>query len=395
MAASPTSHGRGQSGAAFRWSFLGIALIAAILAIAAIALVTGRGGASGSEAAGADGNGGNGAAFQARRQRPPAVALARVEFAPVERTLSAIGAGRALQSVELNAEVAGIVAGILVEPGQRVKKGEPLLKLDSRAQEIALAKARAEYAIAKTNAERFSGLVADEAASALELEAAQNAYAAARAALRQAEYELDRRTVRAPFDGVVGLVDLDVGDFLTVGARIATVDNVSALLVDFAIPEAASTFVRPGLEFTASAPAAGGRAFAGTIRAIDSRIDPVTRTRRVEGVLVNEDQALVPGATFAISISAPGERAVKAPGLAVQWDRAGAYVWKLSANGVAQRTPVTILQRTADSVLLDAPLTGADYIVAEGADIVRAGMPLPRPDEAARAGDANAAAGYR
>ncbi|GAB4520428.1 MAG: efflux RND transporter periplasmic adaptor subunit [Amphiplicatus sp.] len=371
---------------------MGLALGAAVLAIAAIALTSGRSGAPGPAAAGADGNG---AAPQMRRQRPPAVALARVTFAPVERTLKAIGSGRAIQSVVLNAEVAGIVAEILVEPGQRVVRGAPLLKLDSREQEIALAKARAEYAIAKTNAERFSGLIEDEAASALELEAAQNAYAAARAALRQAEYERDRRTVRAPFDGVVGLIDLDVGDFLSVGARITTIDDLSALLVDFSIPEAASPFVRPGLEITAIAPSAGGRSFVGTVRAIDSRIDPVTRTRRVEAVLVNEDQALAPGATFAISISAPEQDAVKAPGLAIQWDRAGAYVWKLSDNGVAQRVPVTILQRTGDSVLLDAPLTAADYIVAEGADIVRAGMPLPRPDEAARAGAANAAAGYR
>ncbi len=310
----------------------------------------------------------------------PAVTLARVEFAPIEQTLVAIGTGRALQSLTLNAEVSGIITRIHITPGAQVAQGEPLVELEKDQQEINVAKARADYAIARTNSQRFQGLVDDNAASALENESAQNTLTAAQAELRRAEYELSQRTIRAPFAGVVGLTDLDVGDFLNVGASVTTIDDVSSLLVDFVIPETASAYVREGLDVSASAASAGGRSFTGTIRAVDSRIDPATRTRRVEAVLANDDLSLVPGSTFSINLAVPGRRAVVAPGLAIQWDRAGSYVWRRSVNGVAERIPVTILQRTAQSVLIDAPLAETDYIVAEGADLVRPGAPLPDPD---------------
>ena len=313
-------------------------------------------------------------------QQAPAVTLARVEFAPIEQTLVAIGTGRALQSLTLNAEVSGIITKIHIAPGVQVERGEPLVELEKDQQEINLAKARADYAIARTNSQRFQGLVDDNAASALENESAQNTLTAAQAELRRAEYELSQRTIRAPFAGIVGLNDLDVGDFLSVGATITTIDDVTSLLVDFVIPENASAYVREGLSVSATAASAGGRSFTGTIRAVDSRIDPASRTRRVEAVLANDDLSLVPGSTFSINLAVPGRRAVVAPGLAIQWDRAGSYVWKRSLNGVAERVPVTILQRTAQFVLVDAPLAETDHIVAEGADLVRPGAPLPDPE---------------
>lgn len=308
-----------------------------------------------------------------------AVTMERVQIEPLEQNLTAIGTGRAVQSVMLNAEVSGIIRRVVNTPGALVEEGFVLVELESEQQRIAVAKARADYAIARTNAQRFQGLVADNAASALEYESAQNTLTAAQAELRRAEFELSQRTVRAPFAGVVGITNLNIGDFLTVGAPIATIDDVTSLLVDFVIPETASTYVREGLEVTATAAASGGRVFEGAIRAVDSRIDPASRTRRVEAMLSNEDMSLVPGATFTINLAVPGRQAFSVPGLAVLWDRAGSYVWKRSPNGVAQRVPVTILQRTSQAILVEGPLLETDYVVAEGADLVRPGAPLPDP----------------
>ncbi|MGE4174210.1 MAG: efflux RND transporter periplasmic adaptor subunit, partial [Methylocystis sp.] len=247
---------------------------------------------------------------------------------------------------------------------------------EKEQQENALARARADHAIAKTNAARFEGLVADEAASALEFESAKNTLSAATAALKQAEYELARRTIRAPFAGVVGLTRLDIGDYLTIGATITTIDDVSSLLVDFVIPERASAFVKEGLEVTATAQASTGLVVKGKVRAVDSRVDSASRTRRIEAILDNENGALIPGSTFAITLVVPGRKALSAPDLAVQWDRAGAYVWKANDKGTAERVPVTILQRNADAVLIDAPLATSDLIVSEGASMVRPGALL-------------------
>jgi RND family efflux transporter MFP subunit len=269
-----------------------------------------------------------------------------------------------------------MVEKIAIRPGEVAAEGAILVQLEKREQEIAVARARADFNIARTNAARFAGLVDDEAASALEYESAQNELSATTAALKQAEYNLERRAIRAPFAGVVGLTSLDIGDYVTAGAKVTTIDDISALVVDFRIPENASAFVSEGLEVNAVAQASGGRSVTGRIRAVDSRVDPATRTRHVEALLPNEDGALIPGSTFSISLDLSGRTAVKAPGLAVQWDRAGAYVWKVGADNTAERVPVVILKREAEYVLLDAALTPADRIVAEGAEMVRPGAPL-------------------
>lgn len=324
--------------------------------------------------AGAGPRGGSGSGGQ----RPPPVTLVPVSLAPAAETLTAIGTGRAIQSLTLASEVSGVIVSVLIDPGASVDAGAPLILLERREQEIALVRARADYGIARTNAARFEGLRQNEAASALEYEAARNQMIAATAALRQAEFDLERRTIRAPFPGVVGLTTLAVGDFLSAGAAVATIDDISSLLVDFTIPESASPYVRPGMKVAATAQANAGLAVTGEIRALDSRIDAASRTRRIEAVLPNPEGVLVPGSTFRISLGLEGRQGVVAPGLAVQWDRAGAYVWKVGADGAAERVPAVILKRNADSVVLDAALAEGDEIVAEGADLVRAGAPLRR-----------------
>jgi RND family efflux transporter MFP subunit len=318
--------------------------------------------------------------------RPPPVSFAAPERTPIDGQLSAIGTGRALQSLTLTSDVSGVIEKIHIVPGARVTAGAPLVDLERREQEIALTRARAEHRIARTNAARFAGLRESEAASALEQEAAQNEMTAATAALQQAEYDLERRTIRAPFDGVVGLTNLDVGDFLTVGLNVTTIDDVSSLLVDFVVPENASPFVRPGMKVTARTRAGDASAVEGVVRAIDSRVDSASRTRRVEAVLDNKDGRLIPGSTFEIALGVEGRSGFLVPGLAIQWDRQGSYVWRVAGDGAAERVPVVIMRRTETAVLVEADLQEGGQIVAEGADLVRPGAPLRAPGRDAAAG---------
>lgn len=342
------------------------------------ARMAGPGGARMGGPGGPGGQGGMG-------MRPPPVSFAHPERTPLDETLTAIGTGRALQSLTLTADVSGVIERLHIEPGARVAAGAPLVELEKREQEIALTRARAGHRIAKTNAARFEGLRESEAASALEQESAQNEMTAATAALQQAEYDLQRRTIVAPFDGVVGLTGLDVGDFLTVGTTVTTIDDVSSLLVDFVVPEGASPFVSPGMAVKARARAGEGDV-TGVVRAVDSRVDSASRTRRVEAVLENKNRALIPGSTFEISLGVEGRTGFLVPGLAIQWDRAGSYVWRKTGEGAAERVPVVILKRTEGAVLVDAKLGEQDDIVAEGADMVRSGAPLGAPSRDAAPG---------
>jgi RND family efflux transporter MFP subunit len=175
---------------------------------------------------------------------------------------------------------------------------------------------------------------------------------------------------------------------------VTTIDDISSLLVDFVVPESASAYVKADLPVTAIAQASGGLAVRGRIRAVDSRVDPVSRTRRIEAILANEENALIPGSTFSISLVAPGRQAIVVPGLALQWDRAGSYVWKSDADGLAVRVPVVVLQRNSQAVLIDATLTSSDLIVSEGAAMVRVGAPLLSHGADGRSSDKETSSAY-
>ena len=325
----------------------------------------------------------------------PVVSMAVAEEAAVARKVEVIGRARAQRSVAIVAEATGLVEAVNIAPGQRVEKGDVLLQIDDDEQQVALARARAEYPIALSNADRYRDLESDEAASALEAEQAQTNYVSVQAELRAAEVAVAQRKIVAPFDGIVGLTDIEAGDYLRAGDTVTTLDDTSSIIVEFAVPQESAAFVNMGQEVSAALTSNAALLHKGEVTAIDSRVDPDSRTLRVEARVDNQDGRLLPGAVLTVTTVAEGEPAVAAPGLAVQWDRNGAYVWRRNADGVAERAGVVILQRTNDRVLVEGALEPGDVIASEGADRVRAGVPLP-PVETGSSGRAvGSAAGGR
>lgn len=327
-----------------------------------------------------------------RRGAPPAVAMSVAEASSVGRTIDVIGEARALQSITITSEVDGFVAEVLFEPGKRVSKGDVLLTLDDEAQRIALDRTRAQFPVAKANAERYEQLAADRAASALEAEAAFNQYKALEAELRAAQFAVSQRRIEAPFDGAAGLTRIDPGDFIRTGDVITTLDNVSSILIEFSVPQETANILEIDQPVTAALASATDRKYKGVISAIDSRVDAASRTLRVEARFENTTSSMLPGAVYAVSTTSNGAPAIALPGLAIQWDRAGAFVWKRNTEGQAQRASVVILQRTDDMVLVEGVVAVGDEVVSEGADRVRAGMPLPPARPRASAVKANSAA---
>ncbi|WP_411816587.1 efflux RND transporter periplasmic adaptor subunit [Hyphococcus sp. DH-69] len=307
----------------------------------------------------------------------PAVTLVAAEAATVGKTLDIIGEGRAVKSVALTSEATGIVTQVNIAPGKHVSKGDILLKLDDAQQRIAIERARAQYPIAKANAERYASLKETEAASALEAETAFNNYKAIEADLRAAEFALSQRTIKAPFDGVIGLTTIEAGDYVRAGDPVTTLDDTSSIIVEFAIPQEASNLVKVGQGVTARLAAAGASEHEGRVSAIDSRVDAQSRTLKIEATFENEDGSLIPGTIFSVSTTSQGQEAVSVPGLAIQWDRAGPFVWRRGLDGKAQKVNIAILQRTDEKVLVEGDLNVGDYVVSEGADRVRSEFPLP------------------
>lgn len=353
---------------------VGLAAGAVIGASVAVVLLTS--GDSGQRAAA--GNGAEQARGPGRGGYAPAVAMTVARQAAISRRIEVIGRARALRSVAITSEVTGLVEAVNFAPGQRMTEGDVLVQVDDDEAQVALARAEAQFPIARENASRYRNLEEDEAASALEAEQAQTNFLSVQADLRAAEVAVAQRKIRAPFNGIAGLTELEPGDYLRAGDQVTTLDDTSTIVIEFAVPQESAGFVNIGQPVTAALTSDAGAVYEGEITAIDSRVDPASRTLRVEAHVDNERGRLIPGAVVAVSTTAEGEPAVSAPGLAVQWDRGGAYVWRRSEDGVAERAGVVILQRTDEVVLVEGDLKPGDVIVSEGADRVRGGVPLPR-----------------
>jgi RND family efflux transporter MFP subunit len=307
----------------------------------------------------------------------PAITVAAVETSTVEKRIDAIGASRSAKSVTLIAEATGLVKEVRIKSGQKVAAGDLLLQIDDSEQRFALTRLKSQYPIAKANAERYADLLKNNAASRLETEAAFNAYKAIEAELKAAEFAVSQRAIRAPFAGVVGLTSIEPGDYIRAGEVATTIDDLSALVIEFTVPQESAGDVKPGQMVKAVLASSQGESVEGEITAVDSRVDAVSRTLKVEATFANEGGALLPGATYAVTTTNAGAPALSMPGLAAQWDRTGAYVWKLDETGAALRVGIRILQRRGDIVVAEGDLKAGDLVIVEGADRVRPGMQFP------------------
>lgn len=298
--------------------------------------------------------------------------------------VAAIGDGQALRAVAVSPETPGRVTQVLVQSGQRVQGGEVILRLDSEAETIALERARLVLDDARAALDRLSQLQGSGASSAVQLREAELSVRQAELEVRQAEFDLSLREIPAPVSGWIGILNAEVGTQVTTATEIAQIDDRSVLLVDFRLPERMVGRVELGDPVMAEALAGGVGPVSGVVSAIDNRVDPASRTLRVQARLENADDRLRAGMSFAISIDLPGEPAASVDPLAVQWNRDGAFVWVVR-DAVAQRLPVRILQRSERDVLIEAEFEDGDLVIVEGVQSVRPGAPVQVQDEAATA----------
>lgn len=318
----------------------------------------------------------SGAEAQRVRRGQPTEAIVSVydvQTQPVTERVAAVGSGRALAQVTLTTRVAGVISEVLFKGGDKVEKDQVLLKLASEPEAIAVETAEAQRAQAFDQVQRYKQLNEASVSRVVRAEA-ETALKVADAALRRAREELDRMTIKAPFAGIVGLTNLQVGDYLAVGNPIATLDDRSTIVIEFTVPEAVAPQIAVGMPVRASLAARPGEIHAGKVAGVGTRIDPVTRTLSVRGEIPNPDLKLIPGSTFSVTVRLSGEQSPVVPGLAIQWDRSGAYVWRLAADETVERIDAAILSRDGDRVFIDAALKPGDKVVHEGGGLLTTGQ---------------------
>jgi membrane fusion protein (multidrug efflux system) len=235
------------------------------------------------------------AAPAASGAKAPAVEVAKVTSITMVDETQSVGSLRSRQGVMLRPEVAGRVSKILFNDGQRVRKGQLLVQFDDQLQAAQVAQAKAEMSIAAANHKRNQELVAQNFISKRSLDESAAALEVAQAKLDLAVATWQRLKIVAPFDGVTGLRQVNVGDYLKDGTDVVNIEDIDAVLVDFRLPERFQAKVRPGQKAQLTVDALPGRTFAAIVQAVDPLIDANGRSVGVRGCIDNRQQQLRPG----------------------------------------------------------------------------------------------------
>lgn len=304
--------------------------------------------------------------------QPANVVTEPATLATINDRLQAIGTGRARASVTVTPYDSGRLIEIPVRSGADVKAGDVIARLDADAEEIAVDRARIARDDAAAKLERIKALRSSNTATAVQVGEAETVLRNAELALRDAELALARRSVIAPISGVVGILPVETGNYVTTQTAVATIDDRSTIVVDFWVPERYATAVTVGAPLTASLVARPSGVFEGTVSAVDNRLDEQSRTLRVQAGIANPDDSLRAGMSFQVTMKFPGDTYPAVSPLAIQWGTDGAFVWVVR-EGKAKRTPVRIVQRNTENVLVDAPIGEGEMVVTEGVQNVREG----------------------
>lgn len=300
------------------------------------------------------------------------VVAAQAETQALRDVITAIGSARGVQSLALSPDISGRVVALTALPGDAVRAGDPVAKLDSGAAELALQRAELVLADARATLERIDRLAGSGTATSLQRQDAELALRTAELAEQSARRDLAEHDLTSPLTGIVGLIEVQVGDMITPQTVVTRIEDRSALIIDFRVPERVAALIRPGDRVEVNAVSAPGRAIEGRITGIDNHVDETSRTLRVQAQIGNSDDALRAGMAFRVALEFTGANYPAVDPLAIQWGAEGAFVWIVRA-GKAMQLPIRILQRNAADVLVEAALEPGDLVVTEGVQALRIG----------------------
>lgn len=316
---------------------------------------------------------------------PPPEAVTTIVAAEEEwpATLTAIGSVSAVQGVVVSADLSGVVRSIHFDSGHRVARGQVLVRLDTAQEQAQLAEVNARSELARLNLERAEKLVAKGVIAQAELDRLRAESRAADAGAQAIRATIARKTIRAPFSGVLGIREIDLGQHLNEGDPIVPLQALDRVFVDFALPQGDVAALRPGAEVIIAADSSIGTGIPGRITAINSLVDEATRNVTVQATLVNPGGRLRPGMYVDVRIDlGTARRAITLPASAINFAPYGNSVFvveelkdprtKQAYRGVSQRF-VTLGDERGDQVAVTAGVREGEEVVTSGAFKLRPG----------------------
>ncbi len=304
-------------------------------------------------------------------QSPIPVDIRPVTLGQTRQQIEAVGSLRSSESVILRPEIAGRITEILFDEGQPVKKGAPLVKLDATIPRAQVSQAKASIALSQANYNRAKELYGRGAGTQRAHEEALAKLATDEAALALAQAVLDKSTIVAPFDGIMGLRQISVGAYVNPGQAMVNIESLDQLKVDFRIPEVHAHLISVGQTIQVRVDAFPGRTFEGKVYAMDPAFDPEGRAAILRARLPNPDRRLNPGMFARVTLIVEDRaNAILVPETALLPVGNDVYAFRVM-DGQAVQTKLHIGIRRAGMVEVVDGLTKDDRIVAEGAHKLR------------------------
>lgn len=290
---------------------------------------------------------------------PQPAAAVSAATATVERWSDdgeAVGTLVAVNGTEVTTEAGGVVRAIEFEPGQPVKAGAVLVRLNTDNEVATLKALESTARLAEVQAERWQQLGKDQLVSLDEVQQRVSAAANAHAQVEAQRALIAQKTIRAPFSGELGIRRVNLGQFVSPGDPIVTLQQLDPIHLDFALPEQYMDKLRPGTRIRATVDALPGREFEGEVTAIEPRIDPSTRNFTAQVTLANPEHLLRPGAFARVRFSLGGEREVVViPQTAVSFNPYGNAVFVISE----------VPRKEGETDMQGNPLTGNKLVVTQ------------------------------
>ncbi len=342
------------------------------------------------------------AAYAAFQPPPEAVTtiVARQERWPA--TLGAIGTVAAVRGVTVAADLPGIVERITFDSGKRVEAGDVLVQLDTRQEQAQLAAAEAQRDLSRANLDRMRSLKDQRIVAQAEYDQAEAQDKQAEATAGEIRATIGRKTIRAPFSGILGIREVNLGQYLAGGTPIVQLQSLNPVYVNFAVPQQQIASMRPGTEVRVT-PQNDGAEIRGRVTAIDSVVDENTRNVQVQATFANPRSTLHPGMFVDARVAlGAGQEVVALPASAINYAPYGDSVFVVSNlkspkgapyRGVLQRF-VKVGTTRGDQVAILSGVQPGEEVVTSGVFKLRTGAavqinnavqpsnnPAPTPEE--------------
>ena len=303
------------------------------------------------------------------------VTVAPASLDVVSDRIEALGTAFSRESAAITSTVADTIGAVHFEDGQSVRRGDPIVTLAQQEEAAARAAAVEQLAEHQRELDRLESLLQNRSIARQQVDQRKTLLRITQQRIRELEARIQDRTIRAPFDGVLGLRRISVGALVEPGDLITTIDDVSRIKLDFAVPETFIGELSPGAPVTATSRSFAGRTFEGVVTGIGSRVDPATRSIVVRAVLPNPERALKPGMLLTVNLATNQRRALVIPEDALVPLQRRNYVWVVDpakAHAV-ERREVEIGTRLPGEVEIRGGLAENELVIVRGTEQVRPG----------------------